>query len=250
MADDVSPATKEPLPNLWAAGLASYAFEVRTAMGQKPMRYLLSRRFGGSEESAVTVLFVDEPAVLSGTYVHVSENRRTGACVVHTYLPTMAKPLRIAERLLFDCLPLTDVGYVDLMAWLPPALRPADDGTRPAGGARSFRFDGDPAAATLWVHEQLDPGLSVVVRRVFRRDGQDVRRWEVTEPGEPGLEALPRRIRVSRPLTGHETEFHRSSPVTAVAPALFDGPPATLRSEIAAALEELPGRTPAYPAAG
>ena len=240
-----------PLPNLWAHGLRSYGFGVRTAMGSKPMRYLVGRRFGGDPPvTAVTVLFVIEPAVLLGTYVHIAEDTTLGRCAVHTYLPTMARPLRVADTLMFDCLPLTDVGYVDLMAWRPPALQPAD-GTGPdpkRSDSRTFCFDRDPDLPPLWLNEQTDEDLGVVVRRAFWRAGVEVRRWEATEPGEPGREALPRRIRVSRPRTGHATEFNRFTPATAVPPELFDGAPLELRDWLADAFEDVvigAGQSPA-----
>jgi hypothetical protein len=238
-------------PNLWAQDLRCYGFGVRTAMGSTPMRYLVGRRFGGEPAAtAVTVLFVIEPSVLLGTYVHIAEDVTRATCVVHTYLPTMARPLRVADTVMFDCLPLTDVGYVDLMAWRPPSLRAvpsaeaaaaADAGPDLAAGwpaARSFRFDGDLDLPPLWMHERADPDLGVVVRRTFWRAGVEVRRWETTELGEPGREGLPRRIRVTRPRTGHQTEFDRFTPATAVPPELFDAPPLTLRDWLADAAED------------
>lgn len=240
-------AATGPLPNLWAEGLSSYAFGVHSAMGSKPMRYLLARRFAREPATAaVTMLFVIEPTVLFGTYVHIAEDIARQACVVHTCLPTMTRPLQVPDNLMFDCLPLTDVGYVDLMAWLPPALRPVAGGPPAADAvpavtptsARSFRFDGDPGRPPLWMHQEVDDTLGIIVRRTFWRAGVEIRRWEVTERGEPGHEALPRGIRVSRPQTGHETGFIRSTVATAVPSNLFDASPSAIRDWVNGALND------------
>jgi len=224
--------------NLWASDrLASYAFSVEAAIGQNPMRYLVARRFDrDSQTHALTMLFVLQPQVLSGTYVRIIEDAFGGRCEVDTYLPTMARPVRVAEAQIFDCLPLTDVGYVDLMAWPHPALRQLADGNgdrdaEPLGSphAATVRYQGPASLPTLEVHEEVDLELSMVVRRVIRRDGRPVRRWEITERGGTGQETLPRRIRVSRPQTRHETEFVRASPAVPVPPAVFDAGPEQLR---------------------
>ncbi|MBT2212766.1 hypothetical protein [Actinomadura sp. NEAU-AAG7] len=214
-------------PNLWADRLASYAFAVEASIGRNPMRYLLARRFGADDPSrALTMLFVLEPEVLAGTYIRIREDRAAGACEVRTYLPTMARPVTVAEALLFDCLPLTDVGYVDLMAWPHPGLRPEP----PEGpSTRGYRYDRAPV---LRVREDIDPERSAVARRVLYRDGQETRRWEVAEWGRDGQETLPSRIRVTRPRTGHETRFTRTGPAVAVPPAVFDGEPEILRDRI------------------
>jgi hypothetical protein len=88
------------------------------------------------------------------------------------------------------------------------------------------------------MHEETDVDLAAVVRRTFWRAGAEIRRWEVTEGGEPGQEALPRRIRVCRPRTGHQTEFARYSPATAVPPELFDARPEELRDWLVDALDD------------
>jgi hypothetical protein len=243
----------DPLPGLWVADLRSYAFGIRTAMGSTPMRYVVARRFDGQPaRAAVTVLFVIEPAVLLGTYVRIDEDVAVGTCAVHTYLPTMAKPLVVAGELVFDCLPLTDVGYLDLMAWLPPLLRAEDASDRggPESSApvdRTFRFDPE-FGPSLWLHETLAAGPAVVVRRSFRRNGAEIRRWEVTEHGERGCEGLPRQIRVSRPLTGHQTDFTRSTAPTAVPPDLFDSDPYVLWKSLTAVLGEEGAGAPHPPA--
>jgi hypothetical protein len=221
-------------PNLWADRLTAYAFGVEAAIGQNPMRYLLARRFDRMPPtSALTMLFVMEPRVLFGTYVRIDET--DGTCRVRTYLPTMARPVEVAEASMFDCLPLTDVGYLDLMAWPHPGLRalPAAD-AGPAGRTRTrtLHYAGPASVPTLRVREVLDIELSMVVERVFYRDERQVRRWEIVERGGPRQETLPVRIRVCRPATGHETEFLRSGPPISVPPAVFDAEPVRLRDWI------------------
>jgi hypothetical protein len=239
-------------PNFWADRLTSYAFAVETTIGQNPMRYLLARRFdepGRFDEAgrfdehcltrALTLLFVVKPAVLFGTYVRISEG--SGDCEVHTFLPTMAHPRPVAGALVFDCLPLTDVGYVDLMAWPHPWLRavgvaPWDDDRYAAAGESTpmmtLHYQGPPSLPTLLVCEDVDRTLSMVTRRILYRGGQQVRRWEITERGGAGQETLPRRVRVSRPQTGHETEFVRATPAVALPPEIFDEEPRRLQEWI------------------
>ncbi|MFD0534598.1 hypothetical protein ACFQY7_13315 [Actinomadura luteofluorescens] len=50
-------------PNLSAGGLTSYGFAIEAAIGSRPMRYLVGRRFVGP--SAVTGLFVLLPQILA-----------------------------------------------------------------------------------------------------------------------------------------------------------------------------------------
>ncbi|XRQ08685.1 hypothetical protein ACN3XK_71350 [Actinomadura welshii] len=238
--------TRPARPNLDAGRLTSYAFGVQAAIGRNPMRYLVARRFDGAgPASALTMLFVLQPEVLFGTYVRISE-RASGDCEIDTYLPTMARPVRVAEARTFDCLPLTDVGYVDLMAWAHPALRPLEpgDGAGPpeagppeagppdAGKTVTLRYQGPPSVPALVVREEVDVELGTVVRRVLTLDGRPVRHWEIVERGAAGLETLPRRIRVARPQTGHETEFVRTGPPLPMPPTVFGADPERLRDWI------------------
>lgn len=224
--DDIR-AERPVRPNLWADRLTSYAFSVEAAIGRNPMRYLLARRFDAKcPTHALTLLFVVQPKVLSGTYVQINEGP-TG-CEVQTYLPTMSSPMRVAEGLVFDTLPLTDVGYVDLMAWPHPGLRRVDAEVP----AWMYRYEGPPSVPELSVHEEVDPGRAVVTRRVLFREGRPVRRWEITEHGGTGRDTPPRRIQVARPQTGHETEFVRTSPAVTVPPDAFDDGPEGLRERV------------------
>lgn len=228
-------------PNLWADRLTSYAFGVEATIGQNPMRYLVGRRFDDPRPAqALTMLFVLQPRVLFGTYVRISETAR-GGCEVHTFLPTMARPLRVAESLLFDCLPLTDVGYLDLMAWRHPGLRAMDAAAWPLGDdveapgpapTMTLHYQGPRSMPELMAREVVDLDLSMVTRRVLYRAGRRVRQWEIIERGEAGQETLARRIRVSRPASGHETEFVRNGPAVAVPPDIFDQEPAELARSI------------------
>jgi hypothetical protein len=234
-------------PNLWADGLTSYAFRVEATIGQNPMRYLLARRFDqASPTRAVTLLFVILPRVLYGTYVRISEDA-AGDCEIHTFLPTMARPVKVAEALTFDCLPLTDVGYVDLMAWPHPGLRPMGESGAGLGlgldlgsdidstsaATTTLHYAGPPSVPGLRVCDVLDVEFSMLIRRILYRDERQIRRWEIVERGGVGEETLPLRIRVARPHTGHATEFVRAGAAIAVPSDIFNGAPAGLRSWIA-----------------
>jgi hypothetical protein len=235
-------AVRPARPNLWAGGLTSYAFGVEATIGQNPMRYLLARRFDqASPTRAVTMLFVMRPQVLYGTYVRISEGA-AGDCEIHTFLPTMARPVKVAEASTFDCLPLTDVGYVDLMAWPHPGLRALgergaalDPGLdiEAASATVTLHYAGPPSVPGLRVCDVVDVEFSMLVRRILYRDERQVRRWEISEHGGAGEETLPVRIKVARPQTGHATEFVRAGAAIAVPPDLFNGTPAGLRSWIA-----------------
>ncbi|MEV0428290.1 hypothetical protein [Micromonospora sp. NPDC050495] len=212
---------------------------METAIGRNPMRYLLARRFDGDRPTrATTVLFVVRPSVLSGTYVQIEEDTRAGRCQVHTFLPTMAAPMPVAEPLTFDCLPLTDVSYLDLMAWPHPALRPADPAdvrdADPAGRSApgSRRYLGPASLPTLEVTEVVDPERDIVARRLLSRDGEPLRTWEITEHDDAGGAEPPRRIEVARLRTGHRTEFIRTSPAVELPDGVFAQPPAELRHAV------------------
>ncbi|HEU5160902.1 MAG TPA: hypothetical protein VFU43_28150 [Streptosporangiaceae bacterium] len=247
--DDVR-AAGPARPNLWAGGLTSYAFSVEATIGQNPMRYLVGRRFEQAADNApptgaLTMLFVIRPQVLYGTYVRISESAVGGGCEIHTFLPTMARPVKVAEALMFDCLPLTDVGYLDLMAWPHPGLRAVGEAAYldPAADitwtpTTMVHYAGPSSVPGLRICDVVDVEFSMVIRRVLYRDGRQVRRWEITERGAAGEETLPARIRVARPQTGHGTEFVRASPAIAVPPDVFDGEPAGTRAWIG---ERLPG---------
>ncbi|MFI6510320.1 hypothetical protein ACIBCT_22170 [Streptosporangium sp. NPDC050855] len=231
--------------NFRAGRLASYAFGVEAAIGHNPMRYLFARRFLGrpGRENAVTAIFVMKPDVLFGTYVWIDEDLDLSTCQVQTYLPTMKEPIQVVDRLVFDCLPLTDIGYMDLMAWPHPALLPvapdvcADPSTaRPRGHRRCFM--GPASLPGLRVSELVSPAHGMVTTRVIHDGDQQVRRWELIEHGDAEEDLLPRRVRVSRLLSGHRTDFVRTSPATYVPAPEFDMSPALLREAVARRLSE------------
>jgi hypothetical protein len=210
----------EPIrPNLWADRLPSYAFLVEAAIGRNPMRYVMARWFDQEDpKRARTVLFVLKPDVLFGTYVRIAEDVVAGEVSAHTFLPTMAKPMRVADVMLFDCLPLTDVGYVDLMAW-PHPLR---DNENEDEAGRTYRFGGHDDLPSIVVTEQVDAGHAMVTARRVHRDGACTRTWEITEHGDAADGHLPLGIRVARPQTGHVTEFRRATAPLPVPDEVFD----------------------------
>ncbi|MEU8206440.1 hypothetical protein [Streptosporangium sp. NPDC049046] len=220
--------------NFRAGRLASYAFGVEAAIGHNPMRYLFARRFSAAPERAVTAIFVIKPDVLFGTYVWMEEDRDAGDCRISTFLPTMRRPIQVVDRLVFDCLPLTDIGYVDLMAWSHPVLQLTDD--EQEAGRRTYR--GPASMDGLMVDECYVPGTGVVVERVVRQRGEPVRRWEALELAGSAADWLPRRVRVSRLDSGHRTDFTRSGPAVPLAADDFDGGPESLRDAVARALAE------------
>jgi hypothetical protein len=229
-----------PRPNLSAGRYTSYAFSVEATLGQRSMRYLIGRRL--SLHSAVTVLFVLSPANLAGTHVWITEDAAEGGCDVVTYVPTMKSPIHLVERHILGCLPLTDIGYLDLMAWRYPGLGAGQESHQadmswsqwPAANARSY--PGPASTPGLTVTEAIDPATGVVVARAIDRLNVPVRRWEVLELGHPETDSLPRRIQVSRPQTGHLTELRRTSEPVQIPEAGFDTTPAELSLTIEQAL--------------
>ncbi|MDL4776719.1 hypothetical protein [Actinomadura xylanilytica] len=256
--------TRQDRANLSAGSLGSFGFAVEAAIGRRPMRYLIGRRFTG--DTALTCLFVTQPETLAGTHVRISEDRRRGACEVQTYVPTMRCSLRLAERYLFGCLPLTEVGYLDLMAWRYPGLgstpedRDSDLSWSGWPGAEAYCFLGPASTPGLTVTEAVDPASGIVVARAVDRRREPERRWEVVELGDPSVTGLPRLIRAGRPgrgspdagcaragVSGGErpgaerwTDFRRVGEPAAVPAADFDGGPQRLR-------EALEHRFPARP---
>jgi hypothetical protein len=222
--------------NLSAGRPTSYAFCVQADIGQREMRYLIGRRFRG--RTAVTALFVLSPQNLAGTHVWITEDAAAGTCDVFTYVPTMKNPIHLAERHVLGCLPLTDIGYLDLMAWRYPGLGACQDGHQadlswsrwPA--AQACRYPGPACTPGLTVTEATDGSTGLVVARSVERLGTPVRRWEALELGHPDTDSLPRRIRVSRPQTGHCTELRRTTEPAAVPEADFDGGPVALSRAI------------------
>ncbi|WP_433381166.1 hypothetical protein [Streptosporangium sp. CA-115845] len=231
--------------NFRAGRLESYAFSVEATIGQNPMRYLFARRFTDGAASAITAIFVLKPDVLFGTYVWIEESLDPASCQIHTYLPTMKKPIQVVDRLMFDCLPLTDIGYLDLMAWPHPVLQlSAADSCPPVEGrnrAEKRCYTGSSSLAGLHVAEFVTPRHGLVVTRVVSHRGRQVRRWDALELGSVGEDRLPRRVRVARLESGHHTDFTRTSGVVAVPAGGFDTPPEMLREVVEQHLSEEEG---------
>jgi hypothetical protein len=220
--------------NFGAGGLTSYGFAVEAAIGDRPMRYLIGRRLAGA--TAVTGLFVLHPDKLAGTHVWITEDLVRRRCDVETYIPTMKRPVRLAERYVFDCLPLTEVGYLDLMAWRYPGLDsvPAEididmSWSQWPAAAASRCYLGPASAPGLTVTEIADSATGIVVVRAVARRREIFRRWEILEMGEPGLAGLPRRIRASRGETGAWVELRRRGEPVVVPEDDFAAGPGLLR---------------------
>ncbi|MCO5998068.1 hypothetical protein [Actinoallomurus rhizosphaericola] len=226
--------------NLSVGTSVSYAFAVEATIGQRGMRYLIGRRFG--EHTAVTVLLVSHPANLAGTHVRINEDSAAGSCDVVTYVPTMKTPIHLVERHVLGCLPLTDIGYLDLMAWRYPGLGPSEEGRTADiswsrwADAEARTYPGPASTPGLTVTEAIDRSTRLVVARAVERLGMPVRRWEVLELGDPDTGDLPLRIRVSRPQTGHCTELQRTTEPVEIPEGEFDAGPVALGRTIEEAL--------------
>ena len=222
--------------NLSAGRLMSYGFAVEAAFGQHPMRYLIGRRFRGT--TAVTGLFVLQPDNLAGTHVLINEDLVSRQCDVQTYIPTMKRSVRLMERYIFDCLPLTDVGYLDLMAWRYPGLGAMPEDLKvdmswsrwPTALPRCYL--GPATAPGLTVTEAAEPRTGIVVARVVARRGEIFRRWEILEMGDPDMAGLPKRIRVSRRHDGPWMEFHRTGTPVPIPEEDFEDTPGRLKNSL------------------
>ncbi|MGH3373874.1 MAG: hypothetical protein ACRDP6_03950 [Actinoallomurus sp.] len=237
------PYVREPArANLSVGTRVSYAFAVEATIGQRSTRYLIGRRFG--EHTAVTVLLVSHPANLAGTHVWITEDTAVGSCDVVTYVPTMKTPIHLVERHVLGCLPLTDIGYLDLMAWRYPGLGPSEEGHAADiswsrwDGAEARSYPGPACTPGLTVTEAIDSATRLVVARSVERLGAPVRRWEVLELGDPDAGSLPLRIQVSRPQTGHWTELRRTTEPVEIPEAEFDTGPVALSRTIEDALDD------------
>ncbi|QFG22924.1 hypothetical protein [Actinomadura sp. WMMB 499] len=221
--------------NLSAGSLTCFGFAVEASFGRRPMRYAIVRRFG--DGTADTWLFVTEPGTLAGTHVRIAEDRPRGRCEVRTFVPTMRSSLVLAERHVFGCLPLTEIGYLDLMAWRHPSLAPVPE-ERPSdlswsrwSGAEAYCHLGPAATPGLTVTEAVDPGTGTVVARAVDRLGEPAHRWEVLEPGGPDAVGLPRLVRACG-AGGGWTEFRRVGAPFPVDPAHVDAGPERLLEDL------------------
>ncbi|MEV5830912.1 hypothetical protein AB0L25_35635 [Spirillospora sp. NPDC052242] len=199
------------------------------------MRYAIVRRFAG--DTAETWLFVTEPETLAGTHVRIVEDRSRCHCEVRTFVPTMRRSLVLTERHVFGCLPLTDIGYLDLMAWRHPGLAPVPEDRESDlswsrwPGAEPHCHLGPAVTPGLTVTEAVDPGTGTVVARAVDRRGEPEHRWEVLEPGGPDAVGLPRVVRACGP-GGRWTEFRRIGAPFPVDPAHVDAGPDRLLDDL------------------
>jgi hypothetical protein len=178
------------------------------------------------------------PEKLAGTHVWIEEDRTRRQCDVRTHIPTMRESVRLVERYIFDCLPLTDVGYLDLMAWRYPGLGSTPEDIDidmswsrwPATESRSYL--GPVTTPGLTVTEAVDPRTGVVVARAVARRREIVRRWEILELGDPDMIGLPKRIRVSRRPSVSWVEFERTREPVPVPEEDFEAEPGQLRKAL------------------
>lgn len=229
--------------NLGAGPLGSYAFRVEATLGHRPMTYLFARSMEPTDTKvrAVTVLLVVAPAVLAGTRITISETFGPQVPEVTTFLPTMRQPKTIAGAYLFECLPLTDVGYIDLTAWLHPPAHDEPAGSPPTWSQWHHRpgmtTRQSTAAHGYEVTETVSEEHCVAVARGIALDGEETRRWEALELGDAEFGHLPVGIRVSRPRTGHWTAFERTTQPRPIRPEWLAADFETLRDAINGELE-------------
>ncbi|WP_346622466.1 hypothetical protein [Blastococcus montanus] len=176
----------------------------------------------------VSRLVVLTPHNLRSTLVEIVEQHGDESPGVTVKLPTMNAPRAVSGRHLFTCLPLTDVGYLDLMAWMHPASVPVVPGDRdgrlsasPALGPTEVRRSADPDSGyEVFEHVHRATGVTVA-RRVLCR-GVETRSWEVLDLGPEVHGHLPARIRAVRSESGLFTEFVRTTHPRPIPAAWFD----------------------------
>jgi hypothetical protein len=232
------PHTEWVRANLSAGPLGSYAFRVEAKLGHRPMTYLFGRSIGLADgmQQAVTVLLVIAPATLAGTRVTITERFGQEPPVVTTFLPTMREPKPIIGAYLFECLPLTDVGYLDMMAWLHPPAHdaPLDPALRWSSWHQEPRVSVRRSTGSdgFEVVETVSATHGVPVARSITLNGIETRRWEAGKLGDASHGYLPLSIRVSRPQTGHWTVFERSTEPRVISPEWLGADFESLRDAI------------------
>lgn len=207
--------------NLGAGPLTAYAFGVSSSIGHRAMRYTFARAAAGHR--FLTAVRIDAPQPLCRTEVAIWEDlTRPGDCRVRTFIPTMRAPRDIARPQMFDCLPLTDISYLDLMRTICPSLLPescaeaASDesawATSLGASARVTYRTADVAVTEFVVGDRSAP----VARQVHRNDVLE-RSWQVLEFGSEADHGMPVRLRVGRAGVQKATIFERVTPVRALA---------------------------------
>lgn len=197
--------------NLAAGPLGSYTFEVQATIGHRLMRYTFAR--STADGRSLTAARIEAPDTLRGTEVGIWEPQ-SGLCRVTTFIPTMRSPKPIEGDHIFECLPLTDISYVDLMRQVASAgltrRRSPDSG-------RTVEY----RAGRRSVIENFSPAYTTPLARAVILDGREVRRWKVLSFGSPADHYMPERIEVSRADTSGPTVFVRTTGVLEIL-----GPPA------------------------
>ncbi|MEV0445130.1 hypothetical protein AB0I84_17520 [Streptomyces spectabilis] len=184
------------------------------------MRYTFAR--AAVDHRFLTAVRIDAPQPLSRTVVAIWEDlTRPGGCRIHTFIPTMRAPKDIDRPQMFDCLPLTDISYLDLMRTICPSLIPktcaeatSDESTRAAslGASTELTY----RAADVTVTEFLVDDQSTPVARLVHRNDALERTWRVLEFGSEADHGMPVRLRVDRADVKKPTVFERVTPVIAL----------------------------------
>lgn len=198
--------------NLAACPLTAYGFRVEATVGSRSMSYRFARAF--HTDVCLTVVNIDAPSTLAGTEVAITEHRVAQQLVtpiITTFIPTMQEPKTITGRNVYECLPLTDIGYLDLMAY--PSATGVKAATPPSGWqplttATQVRTIAGPGSIFI-VEELVD---SVVTARSVLMDGSVRRTWRALGLDQQ-FPRVPRDLEVSLKGGKLTTIFHRASEV-------------------------------------
>lgn len=207
--------------NLDAGPLTAYAFGVSASIGHRAMRYTFAR--AATNQRFLTAVRIDAPQNLCRTEVAIWEDLTApGQCRIRTFIPTMRAPKDIGRPQMFDCLPLTDISYLDLMRNICPSLLPTHS-SQPASdrSAWSTSIGADTErtyrASQVTITEFLVEDHATPVARLVHRNDQFERSWQVLEFGSEADHGIPLRLRVSRAGVRNPTVFERVTPVIALA---------------------------------
>lgn len=207
--------------NLGAGPLTAYAFGVSSSIGHRAMRYTFAR--AALDHRCLTAVRIDAPQTLRGTEVAIWEDlTRPGGCRIRTFIPTMRAPKEIDRPQMFDCLPLTDISYLDLIRTICPTLLPTScvevtsnesSWATSLGATVQVRY----RTAGVTVTEFLVDDQATPVARLVHRDDVLERSWQVLEFGSAADHGMPVRLQVGRTGVKKPTVFERVTPVTALA---------------------------------
>ncbi|WP_409239980.1 hypothetical protein [Streptomyces sp. PA5.6] len=195
------------------------------------MRYTFAR--AALDHRFLTAVRIDAPQTLRGTEVAIWEDlTRPGGCRIRTFIPTMRAPKEIDRPQMFDCLPLTDISYLDLIRTICPTLLPTScvevtsnesSWATSLGASVQVRY----RAAGVTVTEFLVDDQATPVARLVHRDDVLERSWQVLEFGSAADHGMPVRLQVGRTGVKKPTVFERVTPVTALGrhPGIEDAVP-------------------------